>query len=126
MKELNEQDIILVMREEWSKKVKSLMENVNLVYRAKLDGHEINPLSSGLKVRAKIKKSGKACEECKGKGCDACSQSRSSIEEPTKAQSHISYIIDSIGPDSVSLRNPEGETITISTSDLEKNYELDT
>jgi hypothetical protein len=53
MKILKEEDIIHVMREEWQKKVKSLSEDVDLLLKAKVDGKEINPVDTQLKVRHK-------------------------------------------------------------------------
>jgi cell division protein YceG involved in septum cleavage len=53
MKILNEQEIIRIMKEEWEAKVKSLSEKVDLILKTKVDGKEINPIDSDLKVRHK-------------------------------------------------------------------------
>lgn len=51
MKQLNESDIIAIMREEWAKKIQALAESVELVYSKKISGDTINPLSNDLYVK---------------------------------------------------------------------------
>lgn len=53
MSTLKEEDILRVMREEWSKKVSALKEEVDLVLKSKVDGKEKDVVSSDLKVRHK-------------------------------------------------------------------------
>ena len=53
MKKLEEQDIILIMRQEWEKKVKALSEQVELTLKTKVDGKEVNPIDSDFKVKHK-------------------------------------------------------------------------
>jgi hypothetical protein len=53
MKTLKDDDIIRLMREVWSEKVKALSEEIDLVLKTKVDGEEKNPISSGLKVKSK-------------------------------------------------------------------------
>ena len=44
------EDVIRLMKEEWTKKVKLLSEEVDLMLKAKVDNKEVNPISSDLKV----------------------------------------------------------------------------
>lgn len=54
MKKLQAEDVIRVMKEEWSARVKGLAEQVDLVMNSKLDGPEKEPvISPELKVRHK-------------------------------------------------------------------------
>lgn len=54
MKKLQAEDVIRVMKEEWSARVKALSEQVDLVMNTKLDGPEKEPvISPELKVRHK-------------------------------------------------------------------------
>ena len=53
MKKLQEQDILKIMREEWEAKVSSLAEEVDLTFKAKIDGSEKDIISQDLKVRHK-------------------------------------------------------------------------
>ena len=53
MKKLTDNEIIRIIKEEWSKKIAALSEDVDLMFKAKVDGEEINPISSGLKVKSK-------------------------------------------------------------------------
>jgi len=51
MKKLNDADVLRLMREEWNAKVKVLSENVDLAFKAKIDGEESTIVDSGLKLR---------------------------------------------------------------------------
>jgi hypothetical protein len=53
MKKLQEEDIIRVMREEWQAKVTALTEEVDLTFKAKVDGENKEVISQDLKVRHK-------------------------------------------------------------------------
>ena len=53
MKNLTEEDIIRVMREEWHAKVMSLTEEVDLSFKAKVDGEDKEVISQDLKIRHK-------------------------------------------------------------------------
>ena len=53
MKTLKDDDIIRLMREVWSEKVRALSEEIDLVFKTKVGSKEKNPLSSGLKVKSK-------------------------------------------------------------------------
>ena len=93
MRNLNEADVLRIMREEWDKRVESLTEEIDLVMDANPDGDGKEPvISSDLKV--KHKKSG------------------------------IRYTIDSVGPNDIVLRTPEGKDFLIDKAELEKDYEL--
>lgn len=50
MKVLTEEDVIRTMREEWDKRVATLMETVDVTMHANVDGNENQILSPGLKV----------------------------------------------------------------------------
>lgn len=51
MKNLKEEDVIRIMREEWGKRVQSLVEKIDLKRIIKVDGKNISPISDELKVR---------------------------------------------------------------------------
>lgn len=53
MKNLTEEDIIQVMREEWHTKVTSLTEEVDLTFKTKVDGKDKEVISQDLKIRHK-------------------------------------------------------------------------
>jgi len=53
MKKLNEEDIIRIMREEWQAKVVALSEEVDLAFKAKIDGENKDVISQDLKIRHK-------------------------------------------------------------------------
>lgn len=53
MKKLTEADIIRLMREEWDAKVARLTEQVDVVFKGKVDGKEKPLIDAGLKVRHK-------------------------------------------------------------------------
>lgn len=53
MKKLTEADIIRLMREEWDAKVARLTEQVDVVFKGKVDGKEKPLIDVGLKVRHK-------------------------------------------------------------------------
>lgn len=53
MKKLNEQDIIRIMREEWQAKVSALSEEVDIAFKAKVDGEDKEVISQDLKIRHK-------------------------------------------------------------------------
>jgi hypothetical protein len=56
MKNLTEEDIIRVMREEWQAKVTALTEEVDLAFKSKIDGEDKEVISQDLKVRHKKSK----------------------------------------------------------------------
>ena len=53
MKTLNEEDILRVMREEWSNKLTALSEEIDLILKSKVDGEKKDVLSPDLKIRHK-------------------------------------------------------------------------
>ena len=53
MKNLKEEDVIRIMREEWTKKVKALSEDVDLMLKTKVDKKKVNPIGQDLKIRHK-------------------------------------------------------------------------
>ena len=53
MKNLTEEDVVRVMREEWHAKVMSLTEEVDLSFKAKVDGEDKEVISQDLKIRHK-------------------------------------------------------------------------
>jgi hypothetical protein len=56
MKNLNEADIIQMMREEWNAKLTRLAEEVDAVFKGKIDGEEKEILSPDTKLRHKESK----------------------------------------------------------------------
>lgn len=53
MKNLNEQEFIKIMREEWAAKIARLSEDVDITFKAKVDGKDKEVISNDLKVRHK-------------------------------------------------------------------------
>lgn len=53
MKKLTEADIIRLMREEWDAKVSRLSEEVDVLFKGKVDGKEKPLIGVGLKIRHK-------------------------------------------------------------------------
>jgi len=53
MKQLKESDIIKLMREEWDKKLSLLSEEVDAVFKGKVDGKEKTIMSPDTKLRHK-------------------------------------------------------------------------
>lgn len=53
MKNLQEEDIIRIMREEWQAKISALSEEVDLAFKAKIDGENKEVISQDLKIRHK-------------------------------------------------------------------------
>lgn len=53
MKKLQKEDVIKIIREEWNAKVASLREEVDLTFKAKVDGEEKTLPDEGLKLRGK-------------------------------------------------------------------------
>jgi hypothetical protein len=53
MKNLEEEEVLRIMREEWAAKVKALSEEVDLTFKTKVDGKESEVISPDLKVRHK-------------------------------------------------------------------------
>lgn len=53
MKTLKDDDIIRLMREVWSEKVRALSEEIDLVFKTKVGKDQKNPISSGLKVKSR-------------------------------------------------------------------------
>lgn len=51
MKKLTHEDVIAVIREEWDRKLTQLAEEVELMYKVKVGGKEINPIADDLKVK---------------------------------------------------------------------------
>jgi hypothetical protein len=92
-KELTEEDIIRVMREEYDLKLKRLREHVDLTFKAKVDGEEKSLISPELKILHKT--------------------------------SGIRYTVDSVAPEDVILRTPEGEKFIVDRQELEKEYEIE-
>jgi hypothetical protein len=56
MKRLDESVILELMREEWSKKLQLLAEEVELIYKMKINGKTITPIDSGLHVVSRDEK----------------------------------------------------------------------
>jgi hypothetical protein len=52
-KVLNEQDVLRIMREEWSRKISFLKEEVEISLKTKVDGETKDVVSPDLKVRHK-------------------------------------------------------------------------
>ena len=53
MKKLQKKDILEIIREEWKLKINKLVEEVELVTKAKINGKEKDIISKGTKVRHK-------------------------------------------------------------------------
>jgi hypothetical protein len=53
MKTIKEEDIIRLIREEWNAKIAALTEDVDLVFKSKVDGESKEVISKDLKVRHK-------------------------------------------------------------------------
>lgn len=53
MNNIKDEDILRIMREEWSKKVQALSETVDLMLKTKVDGDEKEVLSKDLKIQHK-------------------------------------------------------------------------
>lgn len=53
MKKLTESEIIQMMREEWNAKLQALSEDVDAIFKAKVDGKEKQVLDKDLKLRHK-------------------------------------------------------------------------
>lgn len=98
MKKLSEADIIKMMREEWDAKVAKLAEDVDVLFKAKVDGQEKSVISPGLKLRNKVKDG--------------------------KARGYL-YTVVSVGPRDTLLKSPEGMNFVVDNGTLEKEYELD-
>ena len=92
MQVLNEKTILRIMREEWNKRVKSLV----------LESADEAPIKAG--------------------GVDKILSPELKM---VHKQSKLRYTIDSIGPRSVVLRNPEGESFIVDSDTLEKEYSID-
>jgi hypothetical protein len=95
MKELQQEDILRLMREEWNKKVTTLAEKVDLTLTGKVakgDGEKLL-LSPELKV--------------------------------IHNSSGLKYTIDSVSPRDVILRTPEGDKFLVNAAELEKEYSLE-
>lgn len=103
MKNLSEADIIKMMQEEWDAKVAKLSEEVDLLFKTKVDGEEKSVIGPGLKLRNKVKKA-----DGKGKG----------------ARGYL-YTVISVGPRDIVLQSPEGKNFIVDNETLEKEYELD-
>ncbi|MBM3194164.1 MAG: hypothetical protein FJZ60_00185 [Chlamydiae bacterium] len=56
MKKLQKEDVIKIMREEWNAKIAILREEVDLTFKAKVDGEEKTLPNQGLKLRGKENK----------------------------------------------------------------------
>lgn len=55
-KKYKKEDVLKVMREEWSKKIKILSEDVDLNLKVKIDNRNIEPISDELRVKHKKSK----------------------------------------------------------------------
>jgi hypothetical protein len=53
MKKLQEKDVLRIMKEEWNAKIATLREDVDLVFKAKVDGEKKILPDVGLKIRGK-------------------------------------------------------------------------
>jgi hypothetical protein len=53
MKNLQEEDIIRIIREEWQAKISALSEEVDLAFKAKIDDENKEVISQDLKIRHK-------------------------------------------------------------------------
>lgn len=95
MRQLTEEDVIRLMREEWSRGVAALTEKVDMVLHAPVEkgGDDLPVLSPQLKVRHKA--------------------------------SQLRYTIASVGPRDVILLTPEGEKFIVDGAEFEKSYQLD-
>jgi hypothetical protein len=94
MKTLQEADVIRIMREVWSARMKTLSEEIDVVMKSKVaDKSDVPVLAPELKVRHK--------------------------------KTQLRYTIDSVGPNDVILRTPEGETFLIDGAEFESDYQLD-
>lgn len=95
MKTLGHEDVILIMREEWNKRVAVLAEKVDLSLTGKVTkgAGEKLLLSPELKV----------------------------IHD----SSGLKYTIDSVSPRDVILRTPEGEKFLVNADELEREYSLE-
>lgn len=95
MKTLKEEDVIRLMREEWTRGVTALVEKVDMVMNAPVaKGEEPTAvLSPELKVRHKA--------------------------------SQLRYTVKSVGPRDVILMTPEGKDFIVDKDELENSYQLD-
>lgn len=116
MKNLSDDEIIRVIREEWKRKLKKLSETIDLSISTKVGGKEKDVISQGLKVKRKEKseKSGK-----KSRG-----DLRSNSGKPGQE-----YTVEEIGPVSIALSyvedgDDEKKIVYISREDLENYYDL--
>lgn len=97
-------DLIKIMREEWNAKLSALQEDVDLMFKAKVDGDDKTILSKGLKVRSKKK-------------------SKSD-------EGQVLYMVSAVSIRGVDLRPPDGpedgsKDFFVTKDELEKDYELD-
>jgi hypothetical protein len=89
-KKLTQKDVINLMKEEWDKKISSLLEtDDNLTMTAIINGKKQNVISAGLKV----KKDG------------------------------LTYVVSAVNDKSVTLRRPDSKEFTITSKELEDDYE---
>jgi len=97
-------EIIRIMREEWNAKMAALAEEVDLMFKTKVDGDNKSIISPGLKVRSKKK---------------------------TKVgDEQVLYLVAAVSMKGVDLRPPEGPEdgsmdFFVTKDELEKEYELD-
>jgi len=95
MNVLKESDVLRIMREEWNRKISLLTEE-------KID----------IDVKAKVKKK----------------ESEKIVISPElkvlHSKSGIRYTVDSISPNEVILRTPEGDLFNVTTAALEDEYEV--
>jgi hypothetical protein len=89
-KKLTQKDLINLMKEEWDKKVSSLLEtDDSLTMTTIINGKKLNVISAGLKV----KKDG------------------------------LTYVVSAIDNKTVTLRRPDSKEFTITSKELEDDYE---
>lgn len=100
MKILSDDEIIQMIREEWTRKLKKLSENIELSTTSKVDGEEKFVISPGLKIMSKNK-------------------------DKSKRQL---YTVEEISPVTVRLsfydKNGAKKFITINNEKLEQKYDL--
>lgn len=106
MKKLSEADIIRMMREEWDAKVAKLSEEVDVLFKTKVDGEDKSVISPGLKLRNKV------------------AQGKKKKDGDTAKRGYL-YTVVSVGPRDTLLQSPEGTRFVVDNETLEKEYELD-
>jgi len=93
MRTLTEADIINVMREEWTSRVKTLCEKSNVTFSGVVGDKDTILVAPELKIQHRA--------------------------------SGLKYTIDSVSPQDVVLRTPEGKLFTVDAQTLENEYLLE-